>query len=58
VEEEEHTSIAGRIINLYNHSGNQVGSFLEKWKEFYLKTQLYPPKLLYHIIRTRIPPLS
>jgi hypothetical protein len=25
-------SIAGRMANLYNHSGNQAGSSLENWK--------------------------
>jgi hypothetical protein len=30
--EMEHSSIAGRIVNLYNHSGNQSGSFSENWK--------------------------
>jgi hypothetical protein len=27
VEKEEHSSIAGGIASLYNHSGNQFGSF-------------------------------
>jgi hypothetical protein len=31
VEEEEHSSIAGGIANLYKHSGNQSGSSLENW---------------------------
>ena len=32
VEKEEHSSIAGRIANLYNHSGSQSGSFTENYK--------------------------
>jgi hypothetical protein len=31
VEKEEHSSIAGRIASLYNHSGNQFGGFSENW---------------------------
>jgi hypothetical protein len=31
VEKEEHSSIAGGIASLYNHSGSQSGSFLENW---------------------------
>jgi hypothetical protein len=31
VEKEEHSSIAGGIASLYNHSGNQSGSFSENW---------------------------
>jgi hypothetical protein len=31
VEKEEHSSIAGRIASLYNHSGNQFGSSSENW---------------------------
>jgi hypothetical protein len=30
--QEEHSSIAGRIANLYNHSGSQSGSFTENYK--------------------------
>jgi hypothetical protein len=30
VEKEKHSSIAGGIASLYNHSGNQSGSFSEK----------------------------
>jgi hypothetical protein len=41
VEKEKHSSIACRIENWYNHSGNQFGGFLENWKYFYLKNQLY-----------------
>jgi hypothetical protein len=32
VEKEGHSSIAGRIANWYNHSGNQSGGFSENWK--------------------------
>jgi hypothetical protein len=31
VEKEEHSSIVGGIASLYNHSGNQFGSFSENW---------------------------
>jgi hypothetical protein len=31
VEKEEHSSIAGRIASLCNHSGNQFGSSPENW---------------------------
>jgi hypothetical protein len=31
VEKEEHSSIAGGIVSLYNHSGNQSGSSTENW---------------------------
>ena len=31
VEKEEHSSIAGGIASLYNHSGNQSGGFSENW---------------------------
>jgi hypothetical protein len=41
VEKFEHSSITGRIANLYNHSGNQYSGFSENWKSFYLKSQLY-----------------
>jgi hypothetical protein len=30
-EKEEHSSIAGGIASLYNHSENQSGSFSENW---------------------------
>jgi hypothetical protein len=32
VEKEEHFSIAGRISNWYNYSGNQSGGSSENWK--------------------------
>jgi hypothetical protein len=32
VEKGEGSSIAGRIANLKNHSGNQYGGFSENWK--------------------------
>jgi hypothetical protein len=31
VEKEGYSSIVGGIASLYNHSGNQSGSFLENW---------------------------
>jgi hypothetical protein len=31
VEKEEYFSIAGRIANLYNHSGNHFGASSENW---------------------------
>ena len=31
VEKEEHSSIAGGIAGLYNHSGNQSGGSSENW---------------------------
>jgi hypothetical protein len=31
VEKEKHSSIAGGIASLYNHSGNQSGGFSENW---------------------------
>jgi hypothetical protein len=31
MEEEEHSSIAGRIASWYNHSGNQFGGSSESW---------------------------
>jgi hypothetical protein len=31
VEKEEHSSIAGGIASLYNHSGNQSGGSSENW---------------------------
>jgi hypothetical protein len=39
VEKEEHSSIAGGIANLYNHSENQSGGFSKIY--IYLKTQQY-----------------
>jgi hypothetical protein len=41
VEKEEHSSIAGQIINWYNHYGNQSGGFSENYKYIYLKSQKY-----------------
>ena len=32
VVKEEHSSIAGRIVNGYTHSGNQSGRSSENWK--------------------------
>ena len=31
VEKQEHSSIAGGIASLYNHSGNQSGGSSENW---------------------------
>jgi hypothetical protein len=31
MKKEEHASIAGRIGNWYNHSGNRFGGFSENW---------------------------
>jgi hypothetical protein len=31
VEKEEHSSIAGGIASLYNHTGNQSGGSSENW---------------------------
>jgi hypothetical protein len=41
MEQGGHSSIAGSSANLYNHSGNQFGSYSEKLEEFLLKTKLY-----------------
>jgi len=32
VEKEKHSSIAGEIVNWYNHSGHQSGGCSENWK--------------------------
>ena len=34
---EQEKDIAGRSANLYKHSGNQLGGFLESWESFYFK---------------------
>jgi hypothetical protein len=39
VEKEEHSSIAGGIASLYNHSGNQSGSSSENWTWYYWMIQ-------------------
>jgi hypothetical protein len=41
VEKEEHSSIAGGIASLYNHSGSQSGGSSENWTLFYRKIQQY-----------------
>jgi hypothetical protein len=41
VEKDEHSPIAGGIVNLYNHSGNESGGFLENWTQCYQKIQQY-----------------
>jgi hypothetical protein len=38
VVKEEHSSIAGRIANWFNHSENQSRGSSENWKYIYLKT--------------------
>jgi hypothetical protein len=38
VEKEEHFSIAGGIARWCNYSGNQFGSSLENWAQYYLRT--------------------
>jgi hypothetical protein len=43
MQKEEHSCIAGAIANLYNHSGNQSGSFSEKLERVLLE---YPAILL------------
>jgi hypothetical protein len=60
VEKEKHSSIAGRIANFYNHSGNHFGSSSENWTLFYPNIQqyhfwAYTPKMLYLVIRTHAP---
>jgi hypothetical protein len=40
VEQGEHHFIAFQSANLYNHSGNQFGSFSENWEKFFPRTQL------------------
>ena len=37
VEKEEHSSTAGGIASLYNHSGSQAGGSVENWTENYRK---------------------
>jgi hypothetical protein len=41
VEKEEHSSIAGGIVSLYNQSGNQSAGSSENWIKYYLKIQQY-----------------
>jgi hypothetical protein len=40
-EKEEHSSIVGGIASLYNHSGNQSGSFSENWTWYYRRIPQY-----------------
>ena len=62
VEKEEHSSIAGGIASLYNHSGNQVWWFLRKL-DIVLPVEsaipllgIYPEqKMLQLVIRTHDP---
>ena len=41
VEYGKHSYIAGENANLYNHFGNQDGSFSENWESIYLRIQQY-----------------
>jgi hypothetical protein len=41
VDQEEHSSTADGNTKLYNHFGNQFGSFAENWESLYLMNQLY-----------------
>jgi hypothetical protein len=56
VEKEEHSSIAGGIVNWYNHSQSQSGDSSENWTYYYMRTQLYhswayTQTMFQHIIR-------
>jgi hypothetical protein len=60
VEKEEHSSIAGGIASLYNHSGNQPGSSSESWTLYYWRIQqyfswAYTQKMFQPVIRTHAP---
>jgi hypothetical protein len=60
VEKEEHSSIAGGIASLYNHSGNQSGGSSENWTSYYQRIQqylswAYIQKMFQLIIRIRAP---
>jgi hypothetical protein len=60
VEKEEHSFIAGGIVSLYNHSGNQSGGSSENWTEYYLRIQqylslAYIQKMFQLVIRTHAP---
>jgi hypothetical protein len=41
VAKEEHSSIAGGIAILYNHSGRHSGGSSENWTSYYWKIQQY-----------------
>jgi hypothetical protein len=41
VEKEEHYSIVGGIVSLYNHSGNQSGGFSENCTWYYQRIVQY-----------------
>jgi hypothetical protein len=56
VEQGEHSSIAARSVNLYNHFGNQFGWFLKKLGIVLLQdpayhSWAYTQKMFYHTIR-------
>jgi hypothetical protein len=42
VKKEEHSSTVDGIASLYNHSGNQSGSFSENWTWYYLEDTAIP----------------
>ena len=41
VEKEQHSSTAGGIASLNNHSGNQYGGSLENWTQYYQRIPQY-----------------
>jgi hypothetical protein len=60
VEKEEHSSIAGVIASLYNHSGSFSSGSSENWTLFYIKIQQYlsweyTQKMFQLVIRTHAP---
>jgi hypothetical protein len=58
VEKKEHSSIADRIANWYNHSGNQSGSSLENWKPedpAIASSWTYAQKMLHHTTKMHAP---
>jgi hypothetical protein len=60
VEKEKHSSTAGGIASLYNHSGNQFGDSSENWRWYYRKIWqylfwAYIQKILQHVTRTHAP---
>jgi hypothetical protein len=61
VEKEEHSSIAGGIASLYNHSENQKsGGSLENWTQYYRKIQQFLSwaciqKMFQLVIKTHAP---
>ena len=53
VEQEEHSSIAGGITNLYSHSVNQYGGSSENWKHIYSYAFLKSPFNINSVIFTQ-----